>query len=72
MVVEETPGSVLRGKTGWARRADGEHGRFVGYVEAPTGNWSFATNLEIGLAGIAGRREWLIRETLQVKGIVRR
>jgi beta-lactamase class D len=69
MVVEETPTSVLRGKTGWTRRADGEHGWFVGYVEGSAGTWFFATNLEIGLSSITGRREQLIREALRAKGI---
>ncbi len=72
MVVEKTPTGVLRGKTGWTRRADGEHGWFVGYVETPAGTWFFATNMEIGLSSIAGRREEVIREALQLKGIVRR
>jgi beta-lactamase class D len=72
MVVEETPTCVLRGKTGWVRRTDGEHGWFVGYVESQAGTWFFATNLEIGLASIAGRREQLIREALQAKGILPR
>ena len=71
MVVEETPTSVLRGKTGFARRADGEHGWFVGYVEGSGGTWFFATNLEIGLSGVAGRREQVIRAALRVKGITR-
>jgi beta-lactamase class D len=70
MLMEETPTSVLRGKTGWTRRADGEHGWFVGYVEGSAGTWFFATNLEIGLSSIAGRREQLIREALRVKRIV--
>ncbi len=70
MVMEETPTSVLRGKAGWTRRADGEHGWFVGYMEGSAGTWFFATNLEIGLSSIAGHREQLIREALRVKGIV--
>jgi beta-lactamase class D len=72
MVMEETPTSVLRGKTGWVRRTDGEHGWFVGYVESHAGVWLFATNLEIGLPSIAGRREQLIREALQAKGLLPR
>ena len=69
MVVEETPSGVLRGKTGFARRGDGEHGWFVGYWEGSGGTWFFATNLEIGFSGIAGRREEIIRSALRVKGI---
>jgi beta-lactamase class D len=69
MVMEETPTSVLRGKTGWTRRPDGEHGWFVGYTEGASGTWFFATNLEIGLSSIAGRREQLVRDALKLKGI---
>jgi len=72
MVVEETPTHVLRGKTGWTRRPDGEHGWFVGYVEGSAGTWFFATNLEIGLSAIAGQREQLVRDALRVKGVVER
>jgi len=68
--MEKTPISRLRGKTGWTRRADGEHGWFVGYVEGAAGTWFFAIHLEIGLPSITGRREQLSREALRVKGIV--
>ena len=69
MVVEQTPTAVLRGKAGSARRAEGEHGWFVGYVEARPRSWFFATNVEIRQPSDARYRGQLTREALQIKGI---
>lgn len=46
MVMEEAPGYVLRGKTGWAVVDGVDHGWLVGYVERDGDPYFYALNLE--------------------------
>ena len=48
MLVQDTLGYQLRGKTGWADPADKNIGWFVGYLEQNANVYFFATNVESG------------------------
>lgn len=48
MVLQDTLGQTLRGKTGWATFPDQNIGWFVGYLEEKDNAYFFATNLEAG------------------------
>ncbi len=70
MIVEETPTSTLRGKTGWAQRVSPQIGWFVGYVETRGDAWFFATNIDITKPEDARYRQEITVEALKLKGIM--
>ena len=47
MIVEQSEAYIIRAKTGWTTRTDGQHGWYVGYLEKNDTVWFFATNIEI-------------------------
>ncbi|MBN2431527.1 MAG: class D beta-lactamase [Acidobacteria bacterium] len=70
MVVEETPGYILRAKTGWAVRPERQHGWYVGWVETRGHVWFFATNIAIREKSDAVYREEITRAALTMAGIM--
>jgi beta-lactamase class D len=47
IILEETEGYRLSGKTGWASSVDPDIGWFVGYLEKDEDHYYFATNVEL-------------------------
>lgn len=45
MIIENSNGVVLRGKTGWTQTEKGDNVWYVGFIESKGQTWYFATNL---------------------------
>lgn len=70
MIIEETDQYTIRAKTGWADRADGEHGWWVGYVSKMDEVWFFAINIEITSNDDFGKQKEIVREALMLIGVL--
>jgi beta-lactamase class D len=70
MLAESTADYSLYAKTGWAVRTAPQVGWYVGYVEAASGTWFFATNINISSPADLPLRQQLTRAALQAKGII--
>jgi beta-lactamase class D len=46
MIYEETEEYIIRAKTGWALRVEGQVGWFVGYIEKGNDVYFFAINVQ--------------------------
>ncbi len=69
MIVEQTDAYIIRAKTGWATRTEGQHGWYVGYLEKNDAVWFFATNIEI-TADKARFRQEITMEALRRLGLI--
>jgi len=70
MTVEERPGLILRAKTGWATSVSPAIGWYVGWVEGGRGAWLFALNLDVRGKDDLPLRESVVRQALQLKGLM--
>jgi beta-lactamase class D len=70
MVIKKTSKYVLRGKTGWAKNPEKQHGWYVGYLETNGNVWFFANNIKINKASDAKYREELVLKAFKAKGII--
>jgi beta-lactamase class D len=68
--VEKTPTYSAWAKTGWATKVKPQVGWYVGYVETSKDTWVFALNMEIHNKKDLPLRQELVREALQLKGII--
>jgi len=70
MLEEATPQTRLYAKTGWAARSQPQVGWYVGYVERDGAVWFFALNIDIRQETDLPLRKRIVREALQLKGIL--
>jgi len=70
MIVEEGPGYVLRGKTGWAQSSDPDVGWYVGWVERDDGPRFFVINIDIVGDKDADARRAITRAILAERGFI--
>lgn len=70
MIVEQTPGYTLRGKTGWDTSKTPHIGWFVGYLEQNNNNYFFATNIEMPNPADASKRIEVTRRSFQALGLL--
>ena len=70
MLVEKTPDYSIWAKTGWATRVTPAVGWYVGYVEAQTDQWFFATNIVAEHESDLPLRQQLTIEALQAVGVL--
>ncbi|MFO1417123.1 MAG: class D beta-lactamase [Methylotetracoccus sp.] len=70
MLAERTPSYAVWAKTGWAARVKPQVGWYVGYVEAGSEVWLFATNIDVrGERDLPLRKE-LTYAALRARGII--
>ena len=70
MVIERTDSYTISGKTGWATKTDSPVGWIVGYVQAKTGIWLFATNIVMTKPEDAPKRMEITLDALKAKGVI--
>lgn len=68
IILEEGPGYVLRGKTGWAAGTDPDTGWFVGWLETRQGIYFFANLLQMQDERDARHRKTIVLKVLRGRG----
>jgi beta-lactamase class D len=70
MLVEKTPTTVLRAKTGWTARVSPGIGWYVGMVTRGADTWYFAINIDINAPAQTEARQAVARAILRSEGIL--
>ncbi|MFM7424551.1 MAG: class D beta-lactamase [Elainella sp.] len=70
MILEQTPGYTLRGKTGWDVSVTPNLGWLVGYLEQNSNTYFFATHIEMPTPADASQRVEVTRRCLRALGLL--